>query len=487
MEPPVHTAASTGTIGPSSPSRITASSLVRSELTWFLLVAVGIRVVLLLADAHPRFFLGDSEAYLYSAKGYFPADRSWLYGRAANGLFRLTHALESVIIAQSLLSAILCVAIAALARCLGARRRIAWALLVLLSLDPLLLYYDRSMLTDAPGAAVLWTGVALAAMALVRGGALRWAGAALLLLLAVTLRTAVLPLVLAIPCFALATGVVRAYRAGSVRPLIPGAALLGGVAAGLAAYATLTGALTGSPAALNPKAGYFLLATVSPILAPQDLAGLGIADPERLLRETRHEEFARRNSQIYSPRGLCSRMEEELGSWQATSPAAARAARRAILRDPLGWARLVATSAWEYLAPRQPDLLFDTSFGLRRPLPATMVDWLGKKVRNQIVPTMVSDPSLVLSWLSLSRRGLQVLAWLALLLPLTGLVRPARGREAYPALLLVAICCFGQTLSAFSFDTECTQRYLVPFVPPVLLLLAMSLERWLPSRGTEGT
>lgn len=458
------------------------------------LAAVAIRGVALALDSRPRFFFGDSESYLYTAFGrWIPPDRSWLYGLAVNALLHVTHHLVALIAVQAALSAAACAATAALLRSLGGRPWVAWTALLLHSADPLLHYYDRSVLTDAPGAAAVWLGIVLVVTGLVRCGWWPWVAACPFLWLAITLRTALLPLVMLASAYALVVRmatVAREWRdqaslpwSTRLRPLAGPAALAAAVACGVTVYAVATGKAVGSTPALNPKSGYFLLAQVAPILAPVDFNGLGISDPDGLLRDTRHQEFALRDWQHYAEQGLALRMERELGDWRRTSEAGRQLARRSIQRDPFGFARLGLATARDYLALALDEAGFRSGLGLDRPLPDGMVVDLHAKVWDDIEPEAVARTSLVLNAMRGWSHALPLMCWLALLLPVAVALGPhpcvSPGRVAVP---LLWACCWTYAAFLFAFSTGYLQRYLLPFSPLLLCLLGVWMERWLRRR-----
>ncbi len=470
----------------------------RFEILGMALAAIAIRVAVFALDRQPRFFLGDSASYLDTAIGrWVPPDRSWLYGLGLNALLRSTHHLAAMIAVQGAFSAAACVATAGLLRALGARRWIAWAALLLHGADPLWHYYDRSVLTDGPGAAAIWIGVALVAVALARNLRSAWIAAVLFLWVTICLRTALLPLLLFAPAFALsvrAWHVLRAARGvpgapgepwrARLRPLAGPAALAAGIAAGLVAYAVATGAVVGARPALNPKAGYFLIGQVAPILAPEDFRRLGIADPGALLRETRAADYTLRNWQVFDEQGLALRMERELGDWRRTSRAARIAARRSIVRDPVGFARLAATCGAEYLRLGVDPGSFAGGFGLDRPLPDTLVASLRAKVDDDVDAHMVARPSPVLSAIRPWSHVLPIVSWLALLVPVAVLL-PGRRSVAAGGNVVTLLGASSLIYSAFLFAASVgfTQRYLLPFTPLVLSLLGLWAEGRLRRRG----
>jgi hypothetical protein len=458
-------------------SRAPGDDVGRSVAVRFFGAAITLRASVLAIDARPRFFLGDSESYLSTAVGgWMPNDRSWLYGLAVNLLLRASHALSSVIAVQTLCSAALCAAVAVACRRLGVRSWIAWCVLVALSLEPMLLYYDRSIMTDAPGTAAVTLGV-LAAGAMMLDGRSSWP-AAVGLLAALVLRTALVPLVLWVPAFALARALVAARdRSARWAGARRAAALLGVVLAGVVVYAAATGAVTRSPPSLNPRGGYFLLGVVAPILAPQDFEGRGVRDAAGLLAESRHRELPLRNWQVFGPGGLASHLDAALGDWRKVSRAGTLLARRSIVRDPVGFAALALGQGAEYLSVGPYRARFAAEFGLDRPLSASTVDALRSKVSHPVDAGLPWRPSPVLSALHLAVAWPPVLCWLAVLSPALALACVGRVAESTRSfVLLVATSTWLYLASVWALSPELVPRYLLPLAPMTAVLVAVAID-----------
>ncbi|MEO6025472.1 MAG: hypothetical protein ABIR79_01210, partial [Candidatus Binatia bacterium] len=316
----------------------------------FVATSVVIKVALLLVDAQPRFFLGDSGSYLATAiGGYIPRDRSWLYGLFAVAVTGATRSLETLVVLQSLAGVFVSVSAGVFAtlRC-GVPNRLGWVLVVLTSLDPLALWCERSVLTESFGVASFWAATLLLVAVAERptlGTGLLLAGSTLL---AVALRTAFAPhaLVTVAICAWLTT---RTWRTTARVPLAAGLLIL----VGLRGYAALSGALVDAPPALNPRAGAFLVGLVAPIVTARDFDGLGVRDPAAVLRAARSHDFWRRNAQTFDDDGIFRLLEQETGDWQTANRIASVAARRAARRDPAGTLLIARITALQYLDVRR--------------------------------------------------------------------------------------------------------------------------------------
>jgi hypothetical protein len=451
-------------------------------------LAVALRAILLMFDRQPRFFLGDSESYLYTARGvWIPWDRSWLYGFAINALLRATHTLTSLVIVQSLLGAAVCTGVAVLCRAMGVRRWLCAAVLLVASVEPLLLYYDRSVMTETPATLCIWGAVACAAMSLVHPRAGAWLGAvAFFCLGAISLRTALAPLAALVPATLVVLALARRRADPREARRVLGPIALGAVvAAGAAGYATATGELIGSDPALNPRGGYFLLGVTAPILDPADFAGTGVRDPAALLRRTNSSDTRLRNSQVFSPGGIALELEAELGDWRKVSKVGSMASRRAVLRDPLGFARLVLMNTAQYLSPAEHEAAFATQAGIDRPLSPLIVDLLRQRVSEPIAADLPGRPSLALAWLRAASPALPGLVLLAIVVPLVALFATRSGcpRGTSDVVRLLAVATWVHLLTVLALSPLVVPRYLIPLVPFVLALAAITGERLLIAKG----
>lgn len=116
----------------------------------------------LLLDRLPRFYQGDSMAYMSTGmSGWIPPDRSWAYGYAMRWLVEATGSASTLAAAQALL---LLGAVLLACRSVQAGPAGRWAALafaVIASLDPLNQAYARFWLSDTPAAAAYVAFVSL--------------------------------------------------------------------------------------------------------------------------------------------------------------------------------------------------------------------------------------------------------------------------------------------------------------------------------------
>ncbi len=367
------------------------------------LVAAVVKTVVLLIDHVPRFFFGDSESYLGTElHGYIPDDRSWLYGVAVNPLIDWANSLQVLLVIQTVAGALACGIVGSLlVSPFGAPQRRASIVAAVLAAEPLGLWYERSVLTETLGGLAWLVAVAMAVHVLVRPRLDLALAAALAGTLAIALRSAfILPVV----TLALAGGVIavarlrrRQRRAALIAAMLP-LAIIGGIAA----VASITGSLTDSSATLNPRDGYLLLGVVAPMLEEEDFNGLPV-DGGQLLWTSGHEMRRLRNAQLYLSFGLLPRLERELGDRDLVSEAASRVARRAIRRDPVGFAALMLRQAVEYADPGQASGRFEVWAGLDNEIEPKPRARLVELTGSSPPPDAPMRQSVVRSWLEVMR------------------------------------------------------------------------------------
>ena len=479
-------AAGRGTPGGSATSAVSPEGRPsRREVLLLAVAAFAFRAVVLCIDAQPRFFLGDSGDYLFTHyPDRLPLDRSWVYGAAINAVIAATRSLTAIALVQSALSAAMCAGLAAFCRWLGA---IAWGALALASADPLLLYYDRSVMTDAPATVAIFAAIALSVIAF-RRTSLAWAaGAAASFWCATVLRTMLVPLVTAIPLLLLFVA-VAGRRAGAAAtsprwrsPVTIASVLVVATVGGTVLYAQMMGALTGHTK-LNARSGYYLIGVTAPILAPEDFRGSGVEDVAGLLDVSQHGRRELRSAQVFSPEGIAPRLERFFGGdWVAVSEIGERAALRAVLRDPFGFAGLAAANARDYLSPAVNRQYFATAMGLDRDLHPGIIEQLRRDVSEPVAADMPRWPSPLIRWVAVTVWTTPVLILLALAIPGVVLLMGARGAgwpsgEAAAAAPVLAVSLWMHLATVLALSPEPVPRYLLPLVPLLVALLAILAE-----------
>jgi hypothetical protein len=298
------------------------------------IVVLALKLIGLLLDPQPAFFLGDSASYLHTAlTGWVPTDRSYWYGVVVASIVGSTQSLMPLVIAQSIAGAATALLAAWWSHLVFRPGRFVLCVVaVACALEPSQLLLERYVLTESFSLFALALQLVAATHVIVRG---RWYWMPLVVLAGVAviaLRPSLGPVVVAVcacaPPLACAAGTMRAA-----------AALL--VQAGTVILVAVTPHI-----AANVYTGTFLLAAWSPLLAPSDLGdaalerrvleGLDLTNPDLFTRE----------SSLWHPDGLVKRLTREIPDTEELDRVARQAALAIATRDPLG----VAAIAWRTYA-----------------------------------------------------------------------------------------------------------------------------------------
>lgn len=440
------------------------------------LVAGAIKGVLLLIDHTPRYFFGDSGVYIATDLDR-PVDaaRSWLYGVSINPLTDTFDSLAPILVVQSACGVVICAVIGTLAVVVfDCARRTALVLAALLAVEPLSLWYERSIMAELPGTLAWVLSITLALQVVRRPRPAAGVASSVAATLAVALRSAFSAPVaaLGVLCIGLALGhLLRRER----RRALGVAALPLSLGLLLGAYANLNGSVTDTAASLNPRSGYFLVGVTAPIIEADDLADVGFADAARVLEESGAARREERNEQVFAPQGLMPQLEALLGDADEADEAASAIVGRAVRRDPIGFVGLLVRQAADYADPRSAGEDFETWAGLNRPIDPAIQAILHERMEYMPPADGPSRGSLTRTWLSATTWWsafsyvATVLASLASLL----FARRMAGDGADAALRLVAAVTLVYVASTVALSVEVIPRYLLPALPLMALQLAV--------------
>ena len=399
-----------------APSRAATAAWLRG-----LLVALPLLAGYLL-DHHPRFMLGDSESYLRSGLGgFYPPDRSWIYGVLVREIVSRTHSLQTYI----LLQAVGVIALGLLAiHCLGTARRTALSsmlLLAALACDPLIQTYVRFYLSDLSAALLFAAFVVQLAAPADRRSLGGWVGLAACGIGAIMMRIAYMPIEIVTVLLCLAARLLRRERRGFVILLLP--ALL----VPLAGAATLAGAnrvvfarTYPGEIFLNRFSGTFLMSVFSPAIAIPDIRAAGIAISDDDFRGMHLEDYDKRTDQIWGtePFWLRNRILASLhvqGYDEGADRTASRIVHAAFHRDPAAFARVFATGLLFYAEPSEWARHLDAEMGADRPLSPDFAALLDHWAPDAVTPRSPFGSSFWPRVLARTIRAYPVLLMLGLL------------------------------------------------------------------------
>ena len=162
-----------------------------------LVIAATLKGLLLLVDAHPMLYLGDSASYLRTAlTGWIPGDRSFTYGFFLRLAAVWPQSLSSLVIVQTLAGVVSSLGLAfILIRFFKVRSWLALVFVGLSAVDPTQLLFERHVMTETLCLLLLAATVTMLLLYLERPGLSRLVGYQLLALGLISMRIGWLPFV----------------------------------------------------------------------------------------------------------------------------------------------------------------------------------------------------------------------------------------------------------------------------------------------------
>ena len=335
-------------------------SLLLPKVYWFALAGsiLAVKIGFLALDPIPRFFLGDSAAYLASALDiWVPNDRSFTYGRNfIRPILDLFGSLSAVVITQSILAAANSLLVAF---CLRARFAtpfwVAATAAMLYAIEPLGLSYERFIMTETLTLFFFAVFVLTGLLYIARPRMWLLIVLALLGTCILSLRTFHIPVIIVSTAAAVLLGIPRLWQRSeknraSFLPRFVAHALVA-IAATVVlhiSYQSYFAFLTKQPPSYNGLDGLFLVAAWAPVVTRDAFPTSKMAD--RVLSELKIDlrDRSMRPAHRYSRGGLAQTLAHEQGGEIAANAIAKEIALNAALRDPVGVARLSLQTYTDY-------------------------------------------------------------------------------------------------------------------------------------------
>lgn len=333
-----------------------------------LIALLVVKFAFYLLDPRPKFLLGDSASYLYTAlSGWIPEDRSFTYGFLLRALALWPHSFTPLILVQTCMSGIgAWIVSVSLVRYFKAQFWVATLCGFLCAVEPLQLISERFVLTEAVSTFLFAIYVMLTLEYMRSGRLVFLAVAQVISIPLISIRISFLPLVLVSSVLLPLLGPqakalwVRLWRSlrsksGAVFSNSSGAAkkvvvhlLIAVVLSQLCLYGyrRANGALSKHPPAYSYNDGVFLLCFWAPIVQWEDFP---IREWQGAVFKDLHYELrnpAFRNIQCFAPDGLIRRIIDatarKLGypDGLLANKLAKKTALRAAKRDPVGLLKL---------------------------------------------------------------------------------------------------------------------------------------------------
>lgn len=435
-------------------------------------LCIGLKLVVLLLDSKVRLFMGDSGTYLVSAVYHgVPRDRSYTYPLLIWLSAGVTGSIYTLLALQTLAGAATATLVCFIAdRIFAARRWIAVVAAVAVTLDPSQLFYERMVMTESSGTFVLIASVAMALWYLRTGLVRCLLGCIFLGLIFASLRTALIPIALAIGPLA----VLVRLAAATPRRLVLRHLIVAIVATGSlhGIYQVAYGIGTRGDAAYIRDAGLFQLGLVAPLLQAGDFRDTGI-DP-KLLDDVQVplSDPRAREAQLWAPHGLIDVLKSKTGD--QANRVAASIAHRAIARDPLGLIRLGWATMLDYFDASERHARLQSDLGSDQAPDERTIEVLRTHFHYDAIG-VAQMPSPVYDYFSATA------SWLVVdyftLMPLSFAVIVLCWRTRCKEGLLIGFVGIGLVGGQFLFSHIISFRYLHPFAVFVVLCAALIVDR----------
>ncbi len=316
-------------------------------------LVLAVKLLFLVLDPTPSFRFDDSGAYLATAiVHYIPLDRSFLYGMLLRPAVRV-QSLMPLVVAQVLLSAFCTTLLGfALLRYFRARLSVAITFSLLCAVEPLQLSMERFVMTETV-ATFGFACLLCAGFEYLRSAKLGWLAVSVFAgVFLVSIRVSYLPIVLVssflFPALSYLRG--KTWRDATARRTAA-LALLFSICfsqALLFGYRHWYASLADKWPAYLYRDGEFLLADFAPLVTPPDFPDR--ATGEAIFSRVKYplSDPQMRSVQRWMDGGLVQSLRAVIADEDVANAAAKKAAQHAVLRNPLGAARLAIITYEEF-------------------------------------------------------------------------------------------------------------------------------------------
>lgn len=461
----------------------------RAPLLTVALLLAFVKGIQFAIDSQALFYYYDSGSFILNAMGAsFIPERSYVYGGLIRAFAVPFHSLRAIVAMQMVMGALTAWLLAfSLMRFLRVRAWIAIPAALVFAFDPVQIVLEHMVMAET-SALLAMAVFLLVALKYLADASLKWLVILSLLgAVLVSLRIVYLPVVLAaavlLPVVAYSSSSPKRLRLLALALVVScGSALLF-----QEGYRHLTGLIAGRDPAYHYTTGFFLLATVAPLVEPGDSSDAGIAGAVAAQNKSGLPLFDPdlRSHQLWNADGLVARIKGIFGGDERQADQAAQTlARTAIERNPLGFLRLALHSYLTYWRgiPSLRDTLPEED-GAKRPATASL------RIARVVSSVFGADISNLHALNTPSRRyHLLGREWYLFLLasPFLGLLAwwlsPANPKGV--ALLFVWSCflltatCLGAVQPAY--------RFLHPLSFTGLAATAVLFERWARFNSSSG-
>jgi hypothetical protein len=461
---------------------------------WLFCFAIVLLKFLLFAlDSSPKFYLGDSISYIWTAlTGWIPDDRSYFYGFVIRWTSVWTHSLMSLVTFQVLLGCIIAVIVAWICRVIvDLPEKIAYLFGFLCAIDPLQVTWEHYILTETCSlffyALVLQQSFVYLRdrrvfnLVLVQFLSVMTVGFRMVFLIPVEVMALALPIIAFVwrGASEQAGDVARWQRFQFLLRREFWQHLVISVAALLLfdqAYQRAYGFLTHREPAHLHAGGYFLLAICAPSLQPQDAADPRLAGIIEHGDEFGLKDSSLRNNQRFIAGYLVDRWRHAEPNRVKAQKIATQTALRAIRRDPFAFVGFAARTYLILLHQTKRFAQWDLNPDGK--LKEAELKYLAERFHWTGPANVGSEPQTPLQWYYVAATPWFLVPMLSPLIALVLLFIAFDKAHAY-LLFLHTVVLFAVTLL---LSTGPFTRYFQPISLLTLLMMAVAVKSCLRRR-----
>lgn len=454
---------------------------------------VVLKFLLLALDSSPKFYLGDSISYIWTAlTGWMPDDRSYFYGFVIRWTSLWTHSLLSLLIFQVSLGCIVVIIVAWICSVIvDLPQTLAYFFGFLCAIDPLQIIWERYIMTETCSlffyAFVLQQSFVylrdrrIINLVIVQLLSVMTIGFRMVFLIPVQVMAVALP-VLAFLCPSESDQAPldeTLQRLQFFRRQIFWRHLVVSVVALLLfdqTYQRAYGFLTHREPAHLHASGYFLLAMCAPSLQPQDAADPRLAHIIEQGDQFALRDFAHRNDQRFIAGYLIDRWRHVEPNRTKSNKIAMKTALNAIRRDPIAFIGFAARTYLVLLGQTKRFAQWDLNPDGK--LKEAELRYLAERFHWTGPANVGSEPWSLLQLYYLAATPWFLVPMLSPVLAL-GLLFVVRNRGLAWLLFLHTILLFAVTLL---FSTGPFTRYFQPLSLLTLLILAVAVQSFFGRR-----
>jgi hypothetical protein len=336
----------------------------------FVLIIVSLKFLLFCIDPLPMFFLGDSQVYISTAlKDNIPPDRSFIYGFIIRLIAVPTHSLNSLIGFQILTSTLNVIILSyVLIKLFSVAPRVAFIVGFLCAIEPLQLLYERYIMTESLSLFVFDIYMVLIFYYLREPRLVVLIVVQIIGTILISFRLSFLPIIY-INTFILPLLVIPVLnRRYSIKIIsfkelwtksLTHRAIIKTIALHLivsivityalhAGYKSLNGMLADRPPAYQYESGFFLLASLSPVIKPVDFPYPALYNDVFGKLDYELRDRQNRGPQRWHPGGIVHCIRTVFPSYMQAEQVARETALNALKRDPIGIATLTVMGFSDY-------------------------------------------------------------------------------------------------------------------------------------------